>query len=50
MTTKALLDVNSDPTEMEIRESFKNNLCRCTGYVKIVDAVKIAASAMKEGK
>lgn len=50
MTTKALLDTNSDPTEKEIRESFKNNLCRCTGYVKIVDAVKIAADALKEDK
>ncbi len=40
ITAKALLDKNSNPTEEEIRESFKNNLCRCTGYVKIIDSVK----------
>lgn len=48
MTTKALLAKNSDPTEEEIRDGFKNNLCRCTGYVKIVDAVKMAAKRVKE--
>lgn len=49
MTTKAFLAENPDPTEEEIRNSFKNNLCRCTGYVKIVAAVKLAAKRMREG-
>lgn len=44
MTTKALLDENENPTEEEIREAISGNLCRCTGYEKIVDAVKIATS------
>ena len=39
MTTKALLKVNSHPTEEEIRDAISGNLCRCTGYQKIVDAV-----------
>lgn len=49
MTTKALLENNPEPSEQEIRESFKNNLCRCTGYVKIVDAVKLASKEIKGG-
>lgn len=40
MSTKALLDVNDSPTEEDIRKALSGNLCRCTGYVKIVDAVK----------
>ena len=48
---KALLDKNPDPTEAEIRAGISNNLCRCTGYVKIVRAIQLAASRMqKEGK
>jgi CO/xanthine dehydrogenase Mo-binding subunit/aerobic-type carbon monoxide dehydrogenase small subunit (CoxS/CutS family) len=43
IATKALLDTNPDPTEEEIREGLKNNICRCTGYVKIIDAVRLAA-------
>jgi len=39
MTTKALLKVNSHPSEEEIRNAISGNLCRCTGYQKIVDAV-----------
>lgn len=50
ISTKALLDVNSNPTETEIREGLSKNLCRCTGYVKIVDAVNIAAAKIKELK
>ena len=38
----ALLQRNPDPTEAEIREALVGNLCRCTGYVRIVDAVKAA--------
>lgn len=48
MSAKALLDENPDPTEEEIRQAMKDNLCRCTGYVKIVEAVKLAAGRMKE--
>jgi len=43
MATKALLAVNPDPTDQDIRDGLKNNICRCTGYVKIIDAVKLAA-------
>ena len=39
LTAKALLDENPDPTEGEIREAISGNLCRCTGYTKIVEAV-----------
>ena len=47
MSTKALLDANPDPTEEEIREALLGNLCRCTGYVQIIEAVKQAALIMK---
>lgn len=43
MTAEALLDENPDPSETEIREALANNICRCTGYVKIVEAVAAAA-------
>lgn len=42
-----LLDQNPNPTERQIREALSGNLCRCTGYNKIVDAIKIAAEKMK---
>lgn len=48
MTAKALFRENRDPTEEEIREYLRGNLCRCTGYVNIVRAVQSAASKMKE--
>jgi len=48
MAAKALLDVNPDPTEEEIRFWLAGNLCRCTGYDKIVRAVADAATAMRE--
>lgn len=47
MTTKALLRENPDPTEEEIREYLKGNMCRCTGYVNIVKAVQSAAKKMR---
>jgi aerobic-type carbon monoxide dehydrogenase small subunit (CoxS/CutS family) len=47
MSAKALLDANPDPTEDEIREALIGNLCRCTGYVQIIDAVKEAAARLK---
>ncbi len=43
MTTKVLLKENPNPTESEIREYLKGNYCRCTGYVNIINAVKLAA-------
>lgn len=43
----ALLNRNPDPTEDEIKQALSNNLCRCTGYVKIIDAIKLAAKRMK---
>ncbi len=46
MSAKALLDKNPNPTEEEVRKAIDGNLCRCTGYVKIVEAVLAAA---KEG-
>ncbi|HWJ03148.1 MAG TPA: (2Fe-2S)-binding protein [Verrucomicrobiae bacterium] len=39
MTAKALLDENPHPSESEVREALAGNLCRCTGYVKIVEAI-----------
>jgi aerobic-type carbon monoxide dehydrogenase small subunit (CoxS/CutS family) len=47
MATKALLDESPEPTEEEIREHLKGNLCRCTGYVNIVKAVQRAAQALR---
>src|SRR5262249_30294208 len=44
MSVKALLDNCSNPTEVEIRDAISNNLCRCTGYTKIVKAVQKAAT------
>lgn len=46
LTTKALLDKNPDPTEREVREALAGNLCRCTGYVKIIESVMAAAEMM----
>ncbi len=50
MAGKALLDVNPDPTEEEIAYALRNNICRCTGYVKIIQGVKLAAKILREGK
>ena len=46
LSAKALLDEVQEPSEEEIREALSGNLCRCTGYVKIVKAVQRAAQAM----
>ena len=43
LTAKALLDENSHPTRDEIRQALSGNLCRCTGYTKILQAVELAA-------
>lgn len=48
MTLLPFLAENSNPTEQEIREAISGNLCRCTGYQHIVDAVKLAAQKMRE--
>ena len=50
MCTKALLDENMEPTDDEIRYALRNNYCRCTGYVKIMDAVRLAAKILKAGE
>lgn len=47
MAAKALLDENPDPTVEQIKRGLSGNLCRCTGYVKIVDAVQEAARRMR---
>jgi aerobic carbon-monoxide dehydrogenase small subunit len=46
MTSHALLERNSKPSEREIREAISGNLCRCTGYVNIVKAVQHAAAKL----
>ncbi len=48
MSVKALLDENPNPTETEVRVGLSGNICRCTGYVKIVDAVLAAAKRMSK--
>tara|TARA_B100001245_G_scaffold196735_1_gene155721 strand:- start:2583 stop:2870 length:288 start_codon:yes stop_codon:yes gene_type:complete len=48
IAAKALLDKNPDPTETEIRYALAGNLCRCTGYDKIIRAVQEAAMQMRE--
>ena len=45
LSARALLDENPAPSDHEVREALAGNLCRCTGYVKIVDAVLAAARA-----
>jgi aerobic-type carbon monoxide dehydrogenase small subunit (CoxS/CutS family) len=47
LTAKALLDANAAPTLPEIKEALAGNLCRCTGYVKIFEAVDLAAAWMR---
>jgi carbon-monoxide dehydrogenase small subunit len=47
MSAKALLDSNPNPSEEEIRNALQGNLCRCTGYVQIVEAVKRVARQLK---
>lgn len=48
MTAKAFLDKNPNPTTDEIKYAIHGNLCRCTGYKQIVDAIEWAAAAMRE--
>lgn len=50
MSAKALLDTNLSPTEEDVKKAIRNNLCRCTGYVKIIKAIMLAAEALREKK
>jgi carbon-monoxide dehydrogenase small subunit len=50
LSAKALLDENPNPTEEEVRRAISGNLCRCSGYVKPVEAVMEAAGIIKEKK
>ncbi|HHF08228.1 MAG: (2Fe-2S)-binding protein [Thermotogae bacterium] len=47
MSTKVLLDNNPSPTREEIKKALEGNLCRCTGYYKIIEAVELAAEKLK---
>jgi len=50
LSAKALLDKNPNPTEDEIKSAIKGNLCRCTGYVKIIEAIQLAAKRTRGEK
>jgi len=50
LSAKALLDKNPKPTEDEIKRAIEGNLCRCTGYVKIIEAIKLAAKRIGKKK
>ena len=50
LSAKALLDVNPSPTEAEIRQALSGNLCRCTGYSKIIEAVRSASRRIKANR
>jgi len=50
LSAKALLDQNPDPTEDEIRLAISGNLCRCTGYRQIVEAVQMASEKMRKAE
>jgi aerobic-type carbon monoxide dehydrogenase small subunit (CoxS/CutS family) len=47
LTARALLDANPRPSRTEIQEALAGNLCRCTGYLKIFEAVELAAAWMR---
>jgi aerobic carbon-monoxide dehydrogenase small subunit len=49
LAVKALLAENPNPTRQEIEQNLSSNLCRCTGYWNIIDAVERAAGRLKEG-
>lgn len=50
MSAKALLDKNNNPTPEEVRKALHGNLCRCTGYVKIEEAILAAAERLRNGE
>jgi carbon-monoxide dehydrogenase small subunit len=49
MTAVQLLQTNQDPTDDEIKHALEGNLCRCTGYVNIVESIKWAADKIRQG-
>jgi carbon-monoxide dehydrogenase small subunit len=49
MTLLPFLQENANPTDEEIRAAISGNICRCTGYQNIVEAVKVAALSLREG-
>ncbi len=50
ISAKALIDENPNPTRADVKAAIKGNICRCTGYVKIEDAILLAAEFLREGK
>ena len=48
MCAKGLIDVNPDPTRLEVIAAIRNNICRCTGYKKIIDGILLSAKIMRE--
>jgi carbon-monoxide dehydrogenase small subunit len=50
MTARALLDRNLNPTEEELKYGISGNLCRCTGYSKIVDAILTASDEIRRSR
>ena len=50
MCAKGLLDTNPAPTREEAAYAIRNNICRCTGYVKIIDAILLAAELFRRGE
>ena len=50
LTAKALLDANPNPTHEEIKKAISGNLCRCTGYAKIIKGIELARDARKGAK
>ncbi len=49
LSAKSLLEHNKNPNEHEIREAISGNICRCTGYEKIVEAIELARDRINEG-
>ncbi len=50
ISAKGLIDNNSNPSKEDIKAAIKGNICRCTGYVKIIEAIKLAATCISSGK
>jgi carbon-monoxide dehydrogenase small subunit len=50
LVAEELLNKSPDPTRGEIQEALSGNLCRCTGYIKIYEAVELAAQQIRDGK
>ena len=48
MSAKGLIDVNPDPTRLEVIAAIRNNICRCTGYKKIIDGILLSARIFRE--